>query len=66
MSDFTQQIEAIVLRAYRARRSIAAVCRQAGVAPSTWSRWQAGTAAPNQSTIDKLKAALDAFEREAA
>lgn len=66
MSNFDDQMDAIVIRARRVRKSIRAICIRAGVAPSTWSRWQAQTVEPNQSTVDKLNAALDEFEREAA
>jgi hypothetical protein len=65
MSDFADQMDAIVVRARRVRKSIRAICLKAGVAPSTWSRWQAQAVAPNQSTIDRLNAALDEFERAA-
>lgn len=66
MSDFDAQMREIAMRAYDLRKSITQVCRHAGVAPSTWTRWRDGTVKPNQSTMDKLKAALDRFEREAA
>lgn len=64
MSDFSEQIEAIATRAFRLRKSIRKVCQAAGVAPSTFSRWRAGTVEPTQETIDKLNQALDEFERE--
>lgn len=66
MTDFTDQIEAIASRAFRLRKSIRQVCKRAGVAPSTFSRWRSGSVAPTQDTIDRLNEALDGFEREAA
>ena len=57
-----EQLEAIVIRAHRVRKSIRAVCLKAGIAPSTWSRWRAHEVTPNQSTIYRLNAALDEFE----
>jgi hypothetical protein len=61
MTDFADQLDAIVVRARRVRKSIRAICLKA-----TWSRWQAQAVAPNQSTIDRLNSALDDFERDAA
>jgi transcriptional regulator with XRE-family HTH domain len=56
-------MDSIVVRARRVRKSIRAICLKAGVAPSTWSRWQSEVVAPNQSTLDRLSAALDEFEQ---
>lgn len=66
MDEFADQMDQIVVRARRLRKSISAICSRAGVAPSTWSRWQARAVTPNQSTLDKLSGALDEFEAEAA
>lgn len=66
MSEFDDQIERIVLRAYRVRKSMNKVCQKAGIPASTWSRWLSGRVNPNQPAIDRLNAALDEFERDAA
>ena len=66
MTDFSHQIESIASRAFRLRKSIRQICKRAGVAPSTFSRWRSGVVDPTQDTIDKLNAAIDEFEREAA
>jgi hypothetical protein len=49
--------------AANARLSIAGLCREAGVAPATATRWKSGVAAPTMRIWDKLersaKAAAD-------
>lgn len=58
-------------RAHRARVSMAAVCREAGINPTTVSRWKRSERNPNPmgatlQSIGKLYAALDKLERQAA
>lgn len=65
MATIDQQLEEIVLRGHRLRKSIRQICLKAGVAPSTWSRWRGNAVEADQATIDRLKAALDEFEAEA-
>lgn len=53
-------------RAFRARVSLSKVCKRAGVAPSTISRWRAGDCEPEDETLKRLNSALDELEAEAA
>lgn len=58
-------------RAHRARLSMAAVCREAGINPTTFSRWKRSERNPNPGgatleSIRRLYSALDKLERQAA
>jgi len=66
LTAIDQQLEEIVIRAHRVRKSIRKICLRAGVAPSTWSRWRGHVVEADQATIDRLKTALAEFENEAA
>jgi transcriptional regulator with XRE-family HTH domain len=53
-------IAQLIVRAQEANISMASICREAGVATSTPSRWRAG-ADPKLNTVRKLSDALDAL-----
>lgn len=54
----------IELIAEQARTSIAAICRDAGVARSTFTRWKAGQTSPSLAVYTRIRdAALNAATR---
>lgn len=58
-----QDIEA---RAAKAGRTMTDVCRSAGVAPSTFTRWKAGQTEPTLGIYRRLVAAVGADSEAAA
>lgn len=62
--DIKAALAAIERRAFEARVPIYKLCQQAGVAPSTVSRWKAGVK-PGVTTIGKLERELDKIENDA-
>lgn len=40
-----------------AGQTVKALCEEAGVNQSTWTRWKAGTHAPNMTTWQRVRAA---------
>lgn len=56
--DIAQQL---IQRVKASPFTMAAVCAEAGVATSTPSRWAHSKVPPNQKTVQKLDAALDAL-----
>lgn len=61
--DIKAALGDIERRAFDARISLYKLCKEAGVAPSTVSRWRAGTK-PGVSTIGSLEKALDRIEAQ--
>ena len=51
-------------RAYKARVSMNQLMKRAGVPNSTFWRWETGRVQIRPSTVDRLVAALEAFEAE--
>lgn len=50
----------IELMAHRAGMTMADVCRRAGVAPSTFSRWKCGSTSPTLEIVRRLMDATHA------
>lgn len=62
MENITQSIRE---RAYAARLTLDAVLKRAGIAPSTFYRWERGQCGkPHPVTLGKIEDALSAIERE--
>ena len=58
MADLLKQLERdIAARGVSTRR----VLKEAGVNPSTWTRWKAGRNSPNLSTLERCHSAVRAF-----
>ena len=58
LMDTTSVVEALEAQAREAGKSISEVCRQAGVARSTFTRWKSGSHEPNMRTIQKISDVL--------
>ncbi len=56
--DSISVVEDLEAQAREAGKSISEVCREAGVARSTFTRWKSGDHTPNIRTIQKLSAVL--------
>ncbi|GBD48146.1 hypothetical protein METY_1359 [Methylopila sp. Yamaguchi] len=41
--------------------SVRRACREAGIAPSTWTRWKSGTTSPTLATWEKVEDAAEAL-----
>ncbi|MGI4763455.1 MAG: hypothetical protein ACRYGP_00040 [Janthinobacterium lividum] len=54
-------VDDLVARATEAKVSMAAVCKRAGVAASTPSRWRGRLYEPTFKTLRRLEAALDSI-----
>lgn len=54
------EIETIEARIAQAGKTIADLCREAGIAQTTWGRWKRGEFFPSYRTAQKVK---DAVER---
>jgi len=59
--DIKEALGSIERRAFDARIPLYKLCKQAGVAPSTVTRWRAGMK-PGVTTIGKLERELDRIE----
>lgn len=64
--DEMTELHQIVTRAFAAGTSISNVCKRAGIAPSTVTRWKKRVTKPNATTLKKLSDALDEIERQTA
>lgn len=69
--DYVAEISVIEARLKRAGKSVAAMLRQADVAPSQWTRWKAQSHEPHRTTWNRIVAATNeitarAHEGEAA
>lgn len=61
----TDPLQALFTRAKQNGVPMAVICRHAGVAPTTPSRWKHGRNGANVESIRKLSAALDALLADA-
>lgn len=59
-----QIIKRLEARAFKLRITVAEMCRGAGVAPSTFSRWKKRPDMMKAKTVGKLEVALDRIEGE--
>jgi predicted transcriptional regulator len=59
-------VDDLTQRARRAGLSMAEVCRRAGIAESTPSRWKAGTFEPRLSVLRKVEDVIAAEEKRLA
>jgi len=57
--DYVAEIAAIEARLKRADSSVAAMLRQADVAPSQWTRWKARSHEPHRTTWNRIVAATN-------
>ncbi len=58
--DSASVVEDLEAQAREAGKSISEVCRQAGVARSTFTRWKSGDNEPNVRTLQKISDVLKA------
>lgn len=57
--DNASVVEDLEAQARAAGKSISEVCREAGVARSTFTRWKSGDNAPNIRTLRKIQEVLN-------
>ena len=57
MNDLMKPID-VEAEAAKRGKSMAQVCREAGIAPSTYSRWKAGDTEPTLSVYRRIVAAV--------
>lgn len=55
----TETIADMDARLKAAGVSASEVCREAGVARSTWTRWKSGEVAPNTATLSRVSEVVD-------
>ena len=58
--DSASVVEDLEAQAREAGKSISEVCREAGVARSTFTRWKSGSHEPNIRTLQKISDVLTA------
>lgn len=63
--DYVSEITDIETRLKRAGKSVAAMLRQADVAPSQWSRWKARHHEPHRTTWNRIVAATNELTADA-
>lgn len=56
--DFRAEIDRIEGALRDRKVSVAEMCREAGIAHSTWTRWKSGATAPNHKTWQAVRAAV--------
>ena len=61
MDMYTKEV---VERFDRSDITLTELCRRAEIAHSTWQRIRQGSASPTVRTLNKIKIALDSFDRE--
>ena len=64
--DSASVVEDLEAQAHEAGKSISEVCRQAGVARSTFTRWKSGDNTPNIRTIQKILDVLNTNDQAIA
>lgn len=62
--DKETSLKALLQRCFDARLTVGDLCKLAGIAPSTVSRWRKNPASIRPGTIASLESALTAYEKE--
>lgn len=61
-----QIIKSLEAKAFKARVSITALCKEAGCSPATFTRWRKRPEMMRASTVEKMENALKAIESRKA